>query len=336
MPKSKDHNNGVKSGEVTPLLAKISQHADEEAAPTGYLGAAGASAPPPSAAPPPPPDDKKEKNNDSSSYQKRNSSPTPLLSTNNEDNASQSQLSLTQSNKSVKSGKSRKKKKTTNNDASSLKSSKSNKAKKKKKEGPQKSICHHLFDFVRYLAIIASSMMFTMQMIPLVIVGGESTWLQIAVRFYLAIFCLSFVLTESRIPFLQKIVSPHNNWILRGFLYSFIGLIGMEQDLAVKVEEIAAGTSSYILGPDYGTLFASLFMSITTWIMIGVGVLYTVLGLLCMQRWYERLEKGHNEKVKEWKREKKREKDSRKQTEDYRQYEKDRREGRGEWYDDLE
>jgi len=110
----------------------------------------------------------------------------------------------------------------------------------------------------------------------------------------------------------------------------------MEQDLAVKVEEIAAGTSSYILGPDYGTLFASLFMSITTWIMIGVGVLYTVLGLLCMQRWYERLEKAHGEKVKEWKREKKREKDSRKQNEDYQQYEKDRREGRGEWYDDLE
>lgn len=210
--------------------------------------------------------------------------------------------------------------------------------KKKRKEGPQKSICHILFDFVRYLAIIASSLMFTMQMVPLVIVGGESTWLQIAVRLYLALFCFSFVLTEARIPFLQKIVSPHNNWIIRGFLYTFIGLIGMEQDLAVRIEEIAGGKTSIasILGPNYGTLFASLFMSITTWIMISVGILYTILGLLCMQRWYERLEKGHREKVKVWKQEKKREEDFRKQQEDHRRYEKDRREGRGEWYDDVE
>lgn len=190
---------------------------------------------------------------------------------------------------------------------------------------------------MRHLAIIASFMMFAMQIVPLVILGHESTWLQIAVRSYLAIFCLSFILTESRIPFLQKIASPHNNWVLRGFFYSFIGLIGMEQDLAVKVEDIAAGTgTSSVLGPDYGTLFATLFMSITTWIMIGVGIIYTILGLLCMQGRYERLEKGYREKVKEWKLKKKIEKNSLKEREEYQKYEKDRREGRGEWYDDLE
>lgn len=131
---------------------------------------------------------------------------------------------------------------------------------------------------------------------------------------------------------LQKF--DHSNWILRGFLYSFIGLIGMEQDIAIKVTDIAAGATS-VLGPDYATLFATLFMSITTWMMIGVGILYTVLGVLCMQGWYERLEKEHREKVKEWKRKKKEEKGFRKQQAEYRQYERDRREGRGEWYDDI-
>lgn len=110
----------------------------------------------------------------------------------------------------------------------------------------------------------------------------------------------------------------------------------MEQDLAVKVEEIARQTTSSILGPDYGTLFATLFMSITTWTMMGVGVLYTILGLLCLQGWYEKLEKGYREKVKEWKINKKREDDFKKQKEEYRKYEGNRREGRGEWYDDLE
>jgi len=193
---------------------------------------------------------------------------------------------------------------------------------------------------VRYLAILASCMMLLMQIIPMMILGDESTWLQIAVRSYLAIFCISFVLTESRIPFLQRILSPHSNWILRGFLYSFIGLIGMEQDIALKVEEAAlsprSSSASSILGPGYGTLFATLFMSITSWIMIGVGVLYTMLGLFCMQGWYGRMEKAHGEKVREWRDKKKGEENFRKDKEEYREYEKDRREGRGEWYDDLE
>ena len=108
----------------------------------------------------------------------------------------------------------------------------------------------------------------------------------------------------------------------------------MEQDLAVKVEDIASGTTS-ILGPDYGTLFASLFMSITAWIMISVGILYIMLGILCLQGWYEKMEKEYGEKWKEWKREKKMEKEFQKQNDEYRLYEKDRREGRGEWYDDI-
>lgn len=322
MPKSQDPDHGVE--ECTPLLAKSSSRVDEESAPMGYLGAE-PTAPPPATAPPPPPpsstpyditskqnDNGKDNDGSNSSDHNQNSPASHMSARNEDDNESKSQLSLTQSAKSGKSGKSRKKKKKVA-DAASAKSSKSSKPKKKRKEGPQKSVCHLLFDVVRYLAIVASCMMFTMQMVPLVILGDTSTWLQIAVRSYLAIFCLSFILTESSIAFLQRIAPPQNNWILRGFLYSFIGLIGMEQDLAVKVEEIAAGTSS-VLGPDYGTLFATLFMSITTWVMIGVGVLYTILGLLCFQGWYERLEKGHREKVKDWKQKKKSEEDFRKQT----------------------
>jgi hypothetical protein len=147
----------------------------------------------------------------------------------------------------------------------------------------------------------------------------------------LAIFYFIFILIESRV--FRGLA--YSNWILRGFVYSFIGLIGLEQDLAIKVEDIAAGTTS-VFGPDIGTLFAMLFVSITTWIIIGVGILYAVLGLLCMQGLYERMEKDHTEKINEWKRKKKQDEDFRKQQESQRQYEKDRQEGRGKWYDDLE
>lgn len=137
---------------------------------------------------------------------------------------------------------------------------------------------------------------------------------------------------ESRTPFFNGIIQ---NWVLRGFLYSFIGLIGMEQDLAIRVEEISAGSAS-VLGPDFLTLFAMLFINITAWTMISVGILYIVLGMFCLQGLYERIEKDYREKVSEWKRKKVVEGNFRKQKESQRQYEQDRWEGRGEWYDDLE
>jgi len=299
---------------------------EEESAAVPIMGDSshlGTIAPPPAAAPPPPPSNDPQSTDDKNNKdRKRNSSSS---------NNSLSGLSTTQSIKSGKSSSTRRrKKKNTNTNNKSIK--------KKKPDGPQKSMCHLLFDSVRYLAIIASSMMLLMQLVPLYILKSESTWLQIAVRSYLAIFCLFFILTESNIPILRDLLSKfaHSNWILRGFLYSFIGLIGIEQNLAIKVADIAAGTTSSVLGPTYEKLFESLFMDITTWTMISVGILYFVLGLLCMQQWYEKLTKNHNQKVREYKQKKKREADFKKQQEEYKKYERDRSEGRGEWYDDIE
>ena len=183
---AKAKNDKNKDGivvESTPLLVKDDEpnvETDIESAPMGYLG----TAPPPAAPPPPPPppttmDGKQE---DEMMNTRRISSSTSVSSTTNnntDDNASQSQLSTTQS---MKSGKSKRRKKKSGSDAASAKSSKSNKAKKKKRDGPQKSICHLSFDSVRYLAILASSMMLAMQIVPLWVLRDESTWLQISVR----------------------------------------------------------------------------------------------------------------------------------------------------------
>ena len=109
----------------------------------------------------------------------------------------------------------------------------------------------------------------------------------------------------------------------------------MEQDLAIRVEEISAGSAS-VLGPDFLTLFAMLFINITAWTIISVGIIYILLGAVCLQGLYDRLEKEHRENVLEWKRKKNVEEKFRKQKESQRQYEQDRWEGRGEWYDDLE
>ena len=328
--------------ESTPLLGTSSPQPEEggETSSSPLL----ASAPPPADAPPSPPkeaevplNDGNNKSSSSSSHKKQYSS-TSIDNTIDDTTSHQSQLSK------KSSGRRSKKKRGGGGGESSSNSARSSKSKKKKSkqqqqqyDGPKKSIFHLAFDMVRYMAILASCMMLLMQIIPIVILDeGEITGLQYFVRIYLIVICVSFVLVESRIPLLRRRAFPaHNNWMLRGFMYTFIGVIGMEQDVAIKVEDIASGTSN-ILGPDYGTLFASLSIAITTWIMVGVGILYMILGMMCLQRWYEKLDEEHRNKVSEWKRKKKREKEFQKDREEYVKYEKDRREGRGEWYDDIE
>lgn len=174
----------VAIGESTPLIANdnVGEHEhDEESAtatPMGYHGIT----PPPAAAPPPPPSSDDEIR-DAQCIEGRTSSLTDNSDNKDDDNGSQSQLSQTHSTKSGRS-KSKRKKKTDSASIRSGKSTRTNKSKQKKKtaDGPTKSICHLLFDSVRYLAIIASCMMFAMQIVPLYVLGNESTWLQIAVR----------------------------------------------------------------------------------------------------------------------------------------------------------
>lgn len=172
-------------GESTPLIANndnVGEHEhDEESAtatPMGYHGIT----PPPAAAPPPPPSSDDEIR-DAQCIEGRTSSLTDNSDNKDDDNGSQSQLSQTHSTKSGRS-KSKRKKKTDSASIRSGKSTRTNKSKQKKKtaDGPTKSICHLLFDSVRYLAILASCMMFAMQIVPLYVLGNESTWLQIAVR----------------------------------------------------------------------------------------------------------------------------------------------------------
>lgn len=210
----------------------------------------------------------------------------------------------TTSNKSAKSRRSKKKQ---SSDGASTKSGKSKTNKsirrasiKKKREGPQRTIFHVLFDLLRAASILANIMMLFNQLLPFVLLKENNTVLQVAVRIYMTIFGLYFVLSEMRISILKRMAAFNTHWILRGFMYTFIGLIGMEQALAIKVEDIAAGTASVFL-MDYGTLIATLFISGTQWLMIGVGMLYTLLGVLCMQGWYDRLEEEHDEKIKLYK-----------------------------------
>lgn len=115
--------------------------------------------------------------------------------------------------------------------------------------------------------------------------------IQHILRVYVLVFCTMFLLAELQFDQFLKLVPPMKNWIYRGFLYSFVGIIGIEESYAALAEE-------YPRKPSFQEEMVSLFLRITSYAMFAVGLLYIAMGLLCLKGVWEKLKDSYNEQVK--------------------------------------
>ena len=104
----------------------------------------------------------------------------------------------------------------------------------------------------------------------------------------MTLFCITFVLVEARtpLPFLQTHLL--RNLISRGMLYSFLGLVALDQAVAVNAK------SAMVNGSTPGSLHLSwqaLFMQITAYSLTVMGGIYMVLGILCVGALKSKMEK---------------------------------------------
>ena len=113
---------------------------------------------------------------------------------------------------------------------------------------------------------------------------------------YISFFCVSFILVESDIPvpFLKD--SPIlNNWISRGFLYSFIGLIGVQEAYSERVEELVGHANDR-----FHVAWVPTFMQISSWIMVATGYIYMLMGLCCLKGLRDRLRENFRLRLKDY------------------------------------
>jgi hypothetical protein len=141
---------------------------------------------------------------------------------------------------------------------------------------PHRPCCLHIFIFIEIVAILASLNLLITEIIPIIIAPPSKIgYLSLALRCYLSCFCLVFISVELEIPvpFIKDSqvrllptvrvdgeradsqFSTHasavfffwgqifNNWISRGFLYSFVGLIGMEEAYSSRVEDLVGNAN---------------------------------------------------------------------------------------------
>jgi hypothetical protein len=156
---------------------------------------------------------------------------------------------------------------------------------------PPRSWVYCLFVIFSSFAVLISGMMALSQIVNLAILSStRGEIIQDILRVYILLFCAMFILSELQFEQFLKLVPLMKNWIYRGFLYSFVGIIGVEESYAALAEE-------YPNLPSFREEMASLFLKITSYAIFTVGLLYMVMGLLCLKGVWERLKDNYNEQV---------------------------------------
>jgi len=127
-------------------------------------------------------------------------------------------------------------------------------------------IGHIIFAMINTVAVMASACMFFSQVITLVISNVD--WIQGILRFYVILFCAMFVMAELEITLLSIVSSPKflDDWTFRGFLYSFVGMIGVEESYSVQVPTHSSKGFALIVGK-----FASIFIKASSLTMFLIG-----------------------------------------------------------------
>jgi hypothetical protein len=194
---------------------------------------------------------------------------------------------------------------------------------------PKIDPCLWVFHFIEGLTAISALLLLLTQIAPVVLLKKETENLQqqqhgsnggdnvqhplsltaIVERLYLTIFCLLIIVTESSAPIpIVRDSQILQNYCSRGFLYSFIGIICLEEAYSERVKGLLANVANV---EGFHIVWAALFMEVSAWLMLAMGMLYMVLGILCLKLLRDRMverEKKHwktfRQELAEWRKKK--------------------------------
>ena len=96
--------------------------------------------------------------------------------------------------------------------------------------------------------------------------------LEACLRLYLILFVSVFVLCEMEFGYFVEHLASMQNWIVRGIMYSFLGFIGESEAKSLLVLRPHVKIS-------VDTKITSLFITISSWAMVLVGVVYFIMGI---------------------------------------------------------
>lgn len=157
-----------------------------------------------------------------------------------------------------------------------------------------------LFHCVNGSAVVASLCLLTTQIIPFIVspsnqVSTIFSALNLFLKFYITLICIVFLLVETDVPFpviRNSIILQ--SFLPRGFLYSFLGLVATVESYSDRVQSFLAKEKND------DVTWAAIFMQVSAWLMLGVGLVYMFMGILCLGQVFQRLKDDEREEWKQY------------------------------------
>ena len=150
---------------------------------------------------------------------------------------------------------------------------------------PKRNTVHRLFRLVSLVTAICACLMALGQIIGMTFDHIDT--ISYVLRSYVIALCVLVVMVEAEFTSFVRNSSILRYWVTRGLLYSFVGVIGIQQNNHVTDQnpgETAQDTASL------------RFIRLVAWLMVGSGVVYFFMGVLCMQIIYNRIRRDYEDR----------------------------------------
>jgi hypothetical protein len=155
---------------------------------------------------------------------------------------------------------------------------------------PPTSLCYKVFIFIGVVAILVAALMVVVQITSLAVLDGFV--IQYILRCYLIVLSVMFILAEIPVETFLTCAPVFKNWVHRGFLYTFVGVVGFEESYAILAQDDAHFQGDW-------EHWIALLLSITSVSMFCIGVIYMNMGLCCMNRLWDILQDDYQEQLQQ-------------------------------------
>jgi hypothetical protein len=168
---------------------------------------------------------------------------------------------------------------------------------------PRDNPCLWLFHLLSGLTVIVSLCLLATQILPLFFsqeAANNHDVLSLALRAYISLFCILFAVNETEaLPCCGWIRSNAllERFFSRGFLYSFMGLIAVQESDSERIASIVTSQDNHQM---FHVQWVAIFMQLSSWFMLAIGVVYMLMGVCCMKRLRDGMKLNEKEAWKQY------------------------------------
>lgn len=149
---------------------------------------------------------------------------------------------------------------------------------------PSRPWLNHFCVLVSYFTLLVALMMAILEVCAFFFLS--MTLLENIQCFYIILFCFLAIATETNLFKITSDSKVLKLWIFRGLLYIFIGILGLN----------AIINNVIVQGAEFQRMIFRNMLIVFSYLMIGAGMLYLIMGLLCFQVINDKLEHSYQEK----------------------------------------